>query len=521
MDTDQAEEEQVEEEEEGLEEGGGSWEPPPVHHIRPHVWWRYGKAEAEGHHVCRRCGKSTKSASNKKQMLKSACVEPIRRRLGRKWGAEAGGQTQEDRHTVAWMIKEGGWPAVPGDADELAEATAEAERLETVRLQGRKRKAEEEDGQGKRSSPRQKRETKERMGNGGGGAAQEQVEKGTKGEQKGKRGDAAPCGASAELRAYSGEPTGKGEERGTEAGPTQHGKAGRKELLRRLEMAVQEGRTKRGFDAEDMETGGPALGDKEAAGTVGRGVGELGWEAWVAKRARVGGRRPEEALGGRRECRPLRYAEEGARESESEVACRRMVEAAREVQAKDRGGGGTLGLGAKRTGSALAGLPPSRRQRNKNEAVEEKGVHRCSDVARAAGGPENRSAEEGQACPGAVPRCDLRMDEGGSAGTKGDQEDKAADDGQEAAGYGEEADDETAGPQLGGGGHISYGKGHRVAQTGTVAWCVRCGAHAESRIGAAMARECTPIVENEKSGRAYRRSLLLRGLHPITRQRLA
>ena len=85
----------------------------------------------------------------------------------------------------------------------------------------------------------------------------------------------------------------------------------------------------------------------------------------------------------------------------------------------------------------------------------------------------------------------------------------------------EERSEEVGSRPHGGGGQLSYGKGHRVARTGTVAWCVRCGAHAEARIGVAMSRECTPILESEKSGRAYRRSLLLRGLHPITKKRLA
>ncbi len=75
-------------------------------------------------------------------------------------------------------------------------------------------------------------------------------------------------------------------------------------------------------------------------------------------------------------------------------------------------------------------------------------------------------------------------------------------------------------PRREGGGKLSYGKGHRVTRSGTVMWCIRCGAHAEARIGVAMAKECTPIRENEKSGRAYRRSLRMRGLHPITKKHL-
>ena len=70
------------------------------------------------------------------------------------------------------------------------------------------------------------------------------------------------------------------------------------------------------------------------------------------------------------------------------------------------------------------------------------------------------------------------------------------------------------------GTHMAYGKGHRVVRTGSIAWCVRCGAHAEARVGVAMARECTPVLESEQSGRAYRRSLLLRGMHPVSKKKL-
>ena len=72
----------------------------------------------------------------------------------------------------------------------------------------------------------------------------------------------------------------------------------------------------------------------------------------------------------------------------------------------------------------------------------------------------------------------------------------------------------------GGGGQLFYGKRNRVARTNAVSWCLRCGAHAESRIGTAMAKDCTPIMEGEKSRRAYRCSLLLRGLHPISKNKL-
>ena len=46
------------------------------------------------------------------------------------------------------------------------------------------------------------------------------------------------------------------------------------------------------------------------------------------------------------------------------------------------------------------------------------------------------------------------------------------------------------------------------------------GGHAEKRIGAVLAGECKPIQVGGKSGRAYRRSLLLRRRHPITREKL-
>ena len=65
------------------------------------------------------------------------------------------------------------------------------------------------------------------------------------------------------------------------------------------------------------------------------------------------------------------------------------------------------------------------------------------------------------------------------------------------------------------------GLGHKMVRTGSVMWCHKCGAHAEARVGSALTKECKPILEGEKSGRASRRSLMLRGMHPITRMPMA
>ena len=61
------------------------------------------------------------------------------------------------------------------------------------------------------------------------------------------------------------------------------------------------------------------------------------------------------------------------------------------------------------------------------------------------------------------------------------------------------------------------GLGHKMVRIGSVMWCHKCGAHAETRVGSALTRGCRPILEGEKSGRASRRSLMLRGMHPITK----
>ena len=68
---------------------------------------------------------------------------------------------------------------------------------------------------------------------------------------------------------------------------------------------------------------------------------------------------------------------------------------------------------------------------------------------------------------------------------------------------------------------IATGHGHRIVMTGSVAWCVRCGGHAESRVGTSLAGSCEPVRHAERSGRASRLSLLLRGRHPVTRLPLA
>ena len=72
----------------------------------------------------------------------------------------------------------------------------------------------------------------------------------------------------------------------------------------------------------------------------------------------------------------------------------------------------------------------------------------------------------------------------------------------------------------GGGRQLAYGKGHKVARAGSVTWCLRCGAHAEERVGVVVAKVCTPVLTREKSRHAYRRILLQRGLHPITKAKL-
>ena len=70
------------------------------------------------------------------------------------------------------------------------------------------------------------------------------------------------------------------------------------------------------------------------------------------------------------------------------------------------------------------------------------------------------------------------------------------------------------------GGLRGVGRGHHIARTGGVVWCRRCGGHAEARIGVVLAGACTPILKGGKSGRAYRRSLLLRRRHPISKKAL-
>ena len=67
------------------------------------------------------------------------------------------------------------------------------------------------------------------------------------------------------------------------------------------------------------------------------------------------------------------------------------------------------------------------------------------------------------------------------------------------------------------GGLIEVGRGHHITRTGSVIWCKRCGGHAEARRGVVLAGACAPIRKGEKSGRAYRRSLLMRRRHPITK----
>ena len=496
---------------------------PPLHRTRPHGWWRFGQEKAEDYHVCRRCGRSTKSSKNIKQLLKSACTESIRGRLGKKWGIEAWGQCKEYRHSVAWMLQEGGWPEVEGEADEVAKAVAEAERRTAARLQERKRKAEGEGGQENRRSPQQGKVTKETVGEEGDNTAHGQTEHGAEGDRRGDSDSAAPGGRSEQSREIIGTSRVAGEESGSEVAPSLYGKAGRRELLRELRQAVEEGRSKRGIEAGSVgREGDPEGGGRVDSVSARRGRETLGWEAWVAKRAKTGWRKPEELLRGRQAGRFSRSTEAEARGSESEAACRRMVETALVAQGRDRLGGAPQEVGAKRVGGAWEGHPPSRRRRKELEAVKEEKdqVGKVREGNKAEEEAEVRPKEGDQASTGAGLWSVQRAGTGEKRGMRKNREEKTAEEDPAAAGH-EEEDEGKEIPLHGSGGHLSYGKGRRVARTGTVAWCVRCGAHAEARIGVAMSRECTPILESEKSGRAYRRSLLLRGLHPITKKRLA
>ena len=257
----------------------------------------------------------------------------------------------------------------------------------------------------------------------------------------------------------------------------------------------------------------------------------------LAKRARTSGRRPEELLRGRQAGRFSRRSEAGSRGSEGEDACRRMVEAACGRNEGGRLEKGPQGLGTKRGRDALGNQPPSSK-RVKGSAVgkeeEDTGV-RGREGSGAVGAPvvgpqgvgldiQGGHEEEGRPTGGQA-RAGSSTQGGPWEGTRkggrqsGGEEVHLADEGAVATGH-EEGGVEGESLPHGGGGQMAYGKGHRVARTGTVSWCVRCGAHAESRVGAAMAGECSPIQEGEKSGRAYRRSLLLRGQHPIARHKL-
>ena len=85
---------------------------------------------------------------------------------------------------------------------------------------------------------------------------------------------------------------------------------------------------------------------------------------------------------------------------------------------------------------------------------------------------------------------------------------------------GREEGTEESGLAIGARPRAVAGSGHRLVRTGAILWCHRCGAHAEARVGSALAGVCRPVAEGEKSGRASRRRLLLKGRHPINRQPL-
>ena len=258
----------------------------------------------------------------------------------------------------------------------------------------------------------------------------------------------------------------------------------------------------------------------------------------MARRAKIRGGRPEEIPRGRLEGRPSRKRKvEDGREG-GEDACMRLVKAA-----TGRQGTGSLdtpaeGTSAKREASTARNFPPSARRRKGAAGGGEKDSRETgrpvgsAEVGPAAMPQEGRLAArdyseervglldaERAETPGqtAGPRTWASI-AGGTVGSQGGHLTDA-----ETTGAKQEERNEAAPSHESAqvdGTHMAYGKGHRVVRTGSIAWCVRCGAHAEARVGVAMSRECTLVLEGEKSGRAYRRSLLLRGMHPISKKKL-
>ena len=165
------------------------------------------------------------------------------------------------------------------------------------------------------------------------------------------------------------------------------------------------------------------------------------------------------------------------------------------VRAKRKAGAGEVASSSSGTGPAMAGTP----------AAEARGGQRAGDpaaaLAAADGGRERTCERRDTDAGGGVPG--VRVGDG-----------RVGDGGENVGG--------AEGPEVSRGARprTVVGRGHRLVRTGAILWCNRCGAHAEARVGSALAGACRPVAEGEKSGRASRRGLLQKGKHPITRRPL-
>ena len=445
----------------------------PVHPVFPHCWWQRLRGGAGGGGLlCRRCGRDTGQKADPKQVMRSACRGSATERAQRLAGADMKGRAVF-RFSAGTLRLRGYRPT--GESGGVAEGSVAAAQ----------RRRRENIGPGWTRSP--------------------QLSALREGEQCG--GEDSPSDEGQKRRRMGGEEIGSA--RGGHAAVEAITCSTRKELIGRLSEAARAG----GGASTDEGPSGTGRG----VSTAGQGLLQKALQDRSSRQRSKGSHWLRES--GRRGKGPREGAADAARDGPEAVrkALTRLVQGSAPSGALDRWGSGRA-LGG---GAVPRAVVRAKRRAGAGEGASSRSgsgpTMTGTPVAEAPGGQRAGDTVAAQAAAdGEREKMWERRDTdagGGAPGVRvGDGE---VGDGGESVVFAEV-------PEVSSGARprTVVGRGHRLVRTGAILWCNRCGAHAEARVGTALAGACRPVAEGEKSGRASRRGLLQKGKHPITRRPL-
>ena len=446
------------------EEEGGQGNTIRLHPNRPHAWWAIKSEGVEEQFRCRRCGRKVTGPCGHgaaEKALRTACKGALPERLKRAWAEGVCAGKESWALTVGWLVGKGGKPTDEEGRLELREWEDSFARLET-------------DSGGRDAG----------KDGGPGGAAKRLRESGPEGrKEEGARATVPSAPLERDTKGKRG--------RSPEADHTEDAAdvrrwKGRKELIESLRARISR-------QGQGEHEAGDVGGGVSAAPEGGEIPGQRGLEEVLARRRAGGPRRPAEQWTARQA--GALWGGRGVSAAAGLDACKRLVGAPEANREEAEWGRELKGRKRKREeGSFTRPRPGSVKGRKEGEAED--------------------GSKLGEAGPGATGHADVKAAGSISGNMEGRSLAAVGEEDGRGGGAVEQEGGREAGPQE---GLIQVGKGHHITRTGGVVWCRRCGGHAEARIGSALLGACRPIQKGEKSGRAYRRNLLIRRRHPITR----